>query len=91
MYYISMPTVSSFYGITIKMYWNDHVPPHFHAEYGDFEAIVAIEALEILKGELPKSARRLVLEWAQAHQDELRVAWESARDSREIPKIEPLS
>jgi len=82
--------VSQFYGI-IKMYWNDHVPPHFHAEYGNFEAIVAIEALEILKGELPKSARRLVLEWAKVHQDELRAAWNAARQDQPIPSIEPLS
>ena len=86
-----MPTLSQFYGITIKMYWNDHVPPHFHAEYGDFEAVVTIESLEILKGELPKSARRLVLEWAQVHQEELRSAWDAARANTEIPKIEPLS
>lgn len=48
-----MPTISYFYGICIKMFFNDHVPPHFHAVYGEADAMIEIETLEILKGELP--------------------------------------
>jgi len=66
-----MPSISRFFGIVI--YWQDHVPAHFHAEYGDFEATIDIETLEILKGTLPRRARALVLEWATEHRDELRI------------------
>jgi hypothetical protein len=51
-----MPTISVFYGILIRMYWNDHAPPHFHAEYAGSEAIINIQTLEIIRGELPKGA-----------------------------------
>ena len=54
-----MPTISAFYGILIRMFFNDHPPPHFHARYGEFEATVAIETLEVMEGEL--SGRALIL------------------------------
>jgi hypothetical protein len=41
-----MPTISTFYGILIKMYWDDHAPPHFHAEYAGAEAVIAIQTLD---------------------------------------------
>jgi hypothetical protein len=40
-----MPEVSRFFGIVIRMYFNDHNPPHFHAEYGDYEALIDIDTL----------------------------------------------
>ena len=58
-----MPTISIFYGILIKMYWDDHAPPHFHAEYGGAEAMVNIQTLEIIRGKLPHGATMLVKEW----------------------------
>jgi hypothetical protein len=45
-----MPRISVFYGILIRMFFNDHTPPHFHARYGEFEATVEIDTLEILEG-----------------------------------------
>lgn len=57
-----MPAVSVFYGIIIKMYWDEHPPPHFHAKYGEFEAQINIETLEIIKGKLPHGATVLVKE-----------------------------
>ena len=57
-----MPTISLFYGIAIQMFWNDHAPPHFHALYGDFEATISIDTLEVLRGRLPRRALSLVLE-----------------------------
>ena len=48
-----MPTISSFYGILIRMFYNDHAPPHFHARYGGFEATIEIENLAVMEGELP--------------------------------------
>jgi hypothetical protein len=41
-----LPTISRFYGITIRMFYNDHPPPHFHVEYGEFKAEMAIETLQ---------------------------------------------
>ena len=64
--------------------------PHFHARYGEAEASVDIESLAVIAGELPPRAWRLVLEWAQAHQPELRTNWERARDHQPPFAIEPL-
>ncbi len=66
-----MPEISRFYGILIKMYFIDHNPPHFHAEYGEYRAEYNIKTLEILDGKLPRRANSLVLEWASIHRDEL--------------------
>jgi len=79
-----------FYGVVIQMFWNDHAPPHFHALYGEHEAIVAIETFQVLRGSLPRRALALVFEWAQDHRAELMENWERCR-LREMPtKIEPL-
>ncbi len=59
-----MPQISYFFGIAIYMYFTDHAPPHFHAEYGEDEAVYKIETLELLRGKLPRRAHGLVLEWA---------------------------
>lgn len=85
-----MPRISAFYGIVIRMYWPDHPPPHFHARYGEYEALIAIESLEVLHGELPTRARRLVEEWALLHRDELRENWSRARQHRPLLPIDPL-
>jgi hypothetical protein len=58
-----MPTISEFFGIVIRMYYDDHNPPHFHAYYEAFQAIILIETLAIVEGALPRRARALVLEW----------------------------
>ncbi len=88
-----MPRISAFYGIVIWMY-HDEVHhrgrPHFHASYGDDEASIDIESLAVIAGELPPRARRLVGEWARAHQAELRRNWERARDHQPLEPIEPL-
>jgi hypothetical protein len=85
-----MPELSRFYGIVIKMYFGDHRPPHFHAEYGEFEAIVGIETLAFVAGRLPPRAMGLVSEWASIHQAELAAAWEQAVTLRSPGTIEPL-
>ncbi len=86
-----MPTISYFYGIAIHMYWNDHGPPHFHALYGEDEAVITIETLEVRRGRLPRRALALVLEWAQAHRAELMEDWELCRLRQRPRSIEPLS
>jgi hypothetical protein len=85
-----MPRVSQFFGVIIYMYHNDHLPTHFHAEYGDAEAIYSIETLEILRGQLPRRAHNMVIEWALEHRAELRANWRRARDRVPLEPIEPL-
>jgi hypothetical protein len=74
-----MPTVSWFFGISIRMFFNDHPPPHFHAYYGEHVAVIAIETGEVIEGELPRVARRLAREWAMRYHAELNENWRRAR------------
>ena len=85
-----MPEVTRFFGIVVRMYFRDHSPAHFHAEYGEYEALVEIETLAILRGELPRRALALVLEWAALHRQELRADWERARGGIPLKPIAPL-
>lgn len=85
-----MPEISRFYGIVIKMYFNDHSPPHFHAEYSGGEMLVAIDSLSVIAGKLAPRATALVLEWAAMHQVELRDVWDQARRTQPLQKIDPL-
>jgi hypothetical protein len=85
-----MPTISRFFGITIRVYFDDHAPPHFHAYYGEHVATVSIESLAILQGSLPARAYRMVLEWAAEHRAELRANWARAEAHEPLQKIEPL-
>ena len=85
-----MPTISAFYGILIKMFFNDHVSPHFHAEHAEFKATVDISNLQVLEGHLPRRALDLVLDWAELHREELLTDWDLCR-AKESPKpIAPL-
>ena len=85
-----MPRVSEFFGIVIYMYYNDHLPPHFHAEYGDDEAIYEIETLAVSRGKLSRRAHALVIEWASLHRSELLDDWERARLEKPLTKIDGL-
>ena len=85
-----MPTICEFFGILIRMYYDDHNPPHFHAFYGSHEAMIGIEKLEILSGTLPKRAKSLVLEWAFEHRAELMDDWTLAEQHHPLNQIEPL-
>ncbi|MCG8433900.1 MAG: DUF4160 domain-containing protein [Gammaproteobacteria bacterium] len=70
-----MPEVSRFYGIVIKLFFGDHHPPHFHAVYGEYVGLFDIDSLEMLEGDLPVRARKLVVEWAGINQKELKKMW----------------
>lgn len=85
-----MPQISYFFGIAIYMYYTDHAPPHFHAEYGEDEAVYKIETLELLRGKLPRRAHGLVLEWASLRREELRTNWLRARAGERLTVILPL-
>ena len=84
-----MPTLSIFYGIKITMNYNDHLPPHFHAEYQDYEAIVEI-ATGGVTGKLPRRALNLIWAWLDEHQHELAENWERARARQALQSIDPL-
>ena len=66
----AMPTISTFFGILIQMYWREHGPPHFHAIYGEHEAVIDIRELRVVRGRLPRRALAMVIEWALDHRDE---------------------
>jgi hypothetical protein len=85
-----MPRISSFYGIVISMYYDEHGVPHFHVHYAEHDASIAIETLEVLGGSLPRRAQRLVAEWSELHRDELLANWQRARDEQPLENIEPL-
>ncbi len=84
-----MPEISRFYGIVIKMYFDDHDPSHFHVEYAEDEAVVSIETLAVIAGRLRPRALGLVAEWAALHQEELRQAWTRAKHLQATEKITP--
>ena len=85
-----MPEISRFFGIIIKMFFDDHNPPHFHAEYDGDVALIDIRNLSVFSGRLPPRVIGLVIEWASVHQQELFVDWDRARVQQELLKIAPL-
>lgn len=85
-----MPEISRFYGIVIRIFYDDHNPPHFHAEYGEHEVLVHIGTLAVLSGRLPARALGMVTEWAAMRQAELRAAWERASRLEPPGHIAPL-
>ena len=85
-----MPEVSRFFGIIIRMFYDEHNPPHFHAEYQGAKAVFDFDG-NLLQGDLgSKTARKLVREWTDLHRHELVADWERARRDEDICKIEPL-
>ena len=83
-----MPILSKFYGITIRMYFqqSEHNPPHIHALYGDDIAAVEIQTGDILEGNLPPKALSMVREWTELHKDDLLKIWKT----QEFIKLPPL-
>ena len=84
-----MPELSRFFGIVIAMYWRDHNPPHFHAFYGQEEALLTMDG-EVLSGSLSRRALALVREWLVLHRQELLDNWERAQARLPLEPIEPL-
>jgi len=84
-----MPEISRFFGIIIKMYYNEHNPPHFHVEYQDFAAVISIED-GMVKGEMPRKQLNLIFEWLDLHKSELIYNWELSQLRKSLNKIEPL-
>lgn len=84
-----MPAISMFYGIIIYMYSSDHMPPHFHARYQDFESSFDLKG-RMIRGNLPKKQQRLVSAWAQIHTEELQADWEIIHNKERPFRIDPL-
>jgi hypothetical protein len=82
-----MPVITRFYGILIKMYFKEHGRPHFHAIYGEYNAVVDAETLEIIEGDLPHRAQRLVREWAEHYRPELLEMWKT-QQFKNLPGLE---
>jgi hypothetical protein len=72
------------------MYYRDHGLPHFHAIYGDQEAVIAIQNLRLLEGRLPRRALALVRSWGKLHREDLQRNWDLARAHRTLQQIAPL-
>ena len=81
-----MPEISRFLGIVITMYFNDHIPPHFHVRYNEYRATFDVRTLNLSEGSVPAKVRGLVQEWAEPHQEELLDMW----NTQEFHKIDPL-
>ena len=85
-----MPEVALFYGIRITMYYSDHSPPHFHAEYAGKTARIHILEASVISGSIPQRQLRLILAWCELHRDELMQNWELCKDNKPLMRINPL-
>lgn len=85
-----MPEVSRFLGIIITFNYDEHNPPHFHANYGEYEGVFLISDLKMSEGNLLKRVKNLVFEWADEYREELMNNWNLARNEKPLRKIPPL-
>lgn len=83
-----MPIIAKFYGLIVKMYFQqaEHNPPHFHVVYGEYTGAFDIGTLQMIEGDLPAKAQSLTREWAREHQEELLAIW----NTQKFVKIPPL-
>ncbi len=83
-----MPEICRFYGIVIRIFSidNEHPPKHMHIKYNEYDAVMELNTLNIINGNIPKKARILVREWAEVHQEELLEMW----NTQKFHKISPL-
>lgn len=85
-----MPTISVFFGIVIRMYYDEHAPPHFHAHYVSDAAVIEIDSLRVRSGFLPRRAMAMVLEWAAEHREQLMENWHLAEAHQPLNHVKPL-
>jgi hypothetical protein len=85
-----MPQISNFFGITISMFYDEHNPPHFHAQYGEHTCSISLNTLSVIEGYLPARALGLVIEWAILHKNELMDNWHHVERQNPLAKIPPL-
>jgi hypothetical protein len=82
-----MPIIARFYGILIKMYFKEHGIPHFHALYAEYNGVFEIESLEMIEGDLPNRAQRMVKEWAELYKNDLLEMWKT-QEFKKLPGLE---
>ena len=82
-----MPVIARFYGILIKMYFKEHGIPHFHAIYGEYNGVFKIDTLEMIEGDLPPRALKMVREWGEMHKNELMDIWKT-QEIKKLPGLE---
>jgi hypothetical protein len=82
-----LPTIAYFLGIAVRMFFNDHEPPHFHVRYQGFRARVLIATGEVIDGRLPPAAARMVKEWTELRRDALMRNWVAARQDEQLEQI----
>ena len=90
---INIPIISQFYGIIIRIYFNDsekHYLEHIHVQYNEYDAVYAIKNISVLEGMLPPKQNKLVEAWMEIHQEELIALWKVSQTDGEIFKIDPL-
>ena len=85
-----MPQISNFFGVIIRMFYDEHNPPHFHAQYGDYKCCIDIRTLGVIEGYLPARVLGFVVEWAILHKKELLNNWQNVEQKQPLSKIEPL-
>ena len=84
-----MPEICRFLGIVIYMLYDDHAPPHFHAEYGEYKVTVEINT-GVVQGRFPRRALKALLEWYELHRDDLLEDWVLAEQHQPLNRIPPL-
>ena len=85
-----MPAVCMFRRIKIYINYNEHIPPHFHAKYGEYECSITIDDIELLNGDMPNKQLKMLFGWAALHQEELKEEWYLAEQKQELFQIAPL-
>jgi len=84
-----MPEISRFYGIIIRMFYDDHNPPHIHIKYGEYDALMYIKGC-VIEGKIPSKIVKKVEEWVNLHSEQLLKHWELAQNEKTLNRIEPL-
>jgi hypothetical protein len=82
-----MPIIARFYGILIKMYFKEHGVPHFHAIYGEFNGVFNVTTLEMIEGDMPARAAKMVKDWAKKYNKDLMEMWKTQK-YRQLPGLE---
>ncbi len=82
-----MPIISIFYGIIVRLNYNDHNPPHIHVEYQGLKGIFEIKSAKLIAGEMPKNAQRLVTAWTKNNKAELLANWKRAENHEALIRI----
>lgn len=82
-----MPIIARFYGILIKMYFKEHGVPHFHAIYGEYNGVFNLKTLEMIEGDMPARAMKMVKDWAKKYNSDLMEMWRTQK-YRQLPGLE---